>query len=107
MLGGLTILMALAVVMFIAARPANTRPYEVSPEAIKIMIATDGMFGMDGDVAPLREIVELGHRYDVRVLVDEAHALALSGGDDALARSLMKRRAELDGEDSSPGVSGP
>jgi 7-keto-8-aminopelargonate synthetase-like enzyme len=43
------------------------------------LIATDGMFGMDGDVAPLPEIVELGHRYDARVLVDEAHALGALG----------------------------
>ncbi len=45
------------------------------------LIATDGMFGMDGDVAPLREIVALARRYDVRVLVDEAHALGALGED--------------------------
>jgi glycine C-acetyltransferase/8-amino-7-oxononanoate synthase len=43
------------------------------------LIATDGMFGMDGDVAPLREIVELARRFDARVLVDEAHALGALG----------------------------
>src|SRR3954468_24840483 len=45
------------------------------------LIATDGMFGMDGDVAPLHEIVELARRFDVRVLVDEAHALGALGPD--------------------------
>jgi glycine C-acetyltransferase/8-amino-7-oxononanoate synthase len=43
------------------------------------LIATDGMFGMDGDVAPLHEIVELARHYDARVLVDEAHALGALG----------------------------
>jgi 8-amino-7-oxononanoate synthase len=43
------------------------------------LIATDGMFGMDGDVAPLADIVELAHHYDTRVLVDEAHALGALG----------------------------
>src|SRR3954471_15230095 len=43
------------------------------------LIATDGMFGMDGDVAPLEDIVALAHRFDVRVLVDEAHALGALG----------------------------
>src|SRR4051812_6214997 len=45
------------------------------------LIATDGMFGMDGDVAPLAEIVELARRHDTRVLVDEAHALGALGED--------------------------
>ena len=43
------------------------------------LIGTDGMFGMDGDVAPLEEIVALARRFDVRVLVDEAHALGALG----------------------------
>ena len=43
------------------------------------LIATDGMFGMDGDVAPLADIVELARHFDARVLVDEAHALGALG----------------------------
>jgi 8-amino-7-oxononanoate synthase len=43
------------------------------------LIATDGMFGMDGDVAPLAEIVALARRFDARVLVDEGHALGALG----------------------------
>ncbi len=45
------------------------------------LIATDGVFALDGDIAPLEEIVELAHHYDVRVLVDEAQAIGAFGPD--------------------------
>jgi len=48
-------------------------------EGRAVLIATDGVFGIDGDVAPLEEIVLLARRHDVRVLVDESHALGALG----------------------------
>jgi glycine C-acetyltransferase len=43
------------------------------------MIATDGVFSMDGDIAPLKEITELAARYDALVMVDDSHATGFLG----------------------------
>jgi len=43
------------------------------------MIATDGVFSMDGDIARLDEICELAERYGAMVMVDDSHATGLVG----------------------------
>ena len=43
------------------------------------LIATDGVFSMDGYVAPLDAIVELAERYDALVMVDDSHAVGFVG----------------------------
>jgi glycine C-acetyltransferase len=43
------------------------------------LIATDGVFSMDGDVAPLREICDLADRHHALVIVDDSHATGFFG----------------------------
>ncbi|KAL4658007.1 2-amino-3-ketobutyrate coenzyme A ligase, mitochondrial [Arapaima gigas] len=43
------------------------------------LVATDGVFSMDGDVAPLREICDLAERYRAMVFIDECHATGFMG----------------------------
>src|SRR3954466_8117845 len=61
------------------------------------LIVTDTVFSMDGDVAPLEEIVELGARYDARVMVDEAHAIGCvgPGGRGAVADAGLEGEVDL------------
>ncbi|MFI9008611.1 glycine C-acetyltransferase [Actinosynnema sp. NPDC053489] len=43
------------------------------------LIATDGVFSMDGYLAPLDEICDLAERYDALVMVDDSHAVGFTG----------------------------
>lgn len=47
--------------------------------ARNIMIATDGVFSMDGDIAKLQEIVALAKEYEAMVMVDDSHATGFLG----------------------------
>ncbi|MFI4911033.1 MAG: aminotransferase class I/II-fold pyridoxal phosphate-dependent enzyme [Sedimentisphaeraceae bacterium JB056] len=44
-----------------------------------VLIITDGVFSMHGDLAPLDEIVSLAEKYDARVMVDDAHGIGIVG----------------------------
>src|SRR5580693_759011 len=62
-----------------------------------ILVVVDGVFSMEGDVAPLIDIVELCERYDARLMVDEAHGAGVLGSRGAGAAELLgvERRVDL------------
>jgi len=47
----------------------------------RTLLAVDGLYSMDGDIAPLDEFVDLSERYDVMLLVDDTHATGTIGDD--------------------------
>jgi 8-amino-7-oxononanoate synthase len=63
----------------------------------RVFIATEGLFSMDGDVAPLVELADVADRYEATLLVDEAHATGVLGPDGRGAASAagIAERLEL------------
>ena len=62
-----------------------------------ILVITESLFSMEGDVAPLGEIAKLKERYGAWLLIDEAHALGVCGpgGRGLVAESELGNRVEL------------
>jgi len=48
------------------------------PDKLKLIVV-DGIFSMEGDIAKVPEIVELAHKYNANIMVDDAHSLGVIG----------------------------
>ncbi|MBN2702016.1 MAG: serine palmitoyltransferase [Methylohalobius sp. ZOD2] len=62
----------------------------------RTLIVVEGIYSMLGDMAPLKEIVELKRKYGAYLMVDEAHSLGVLG---AQGRGLVESEGVLDGAD--------
>jgi 8-amino-7-oxononanoate synthase len=61
------------------------------------VVVTDAVFAMDGDVAPLEDLVEVARRHGARVVVDEAHGLGClgPGGRGAVAEAGLEEEVDV------------
>jgi glycine C-acetyltransferase len=67
----------------------------------RAMVITDGVFSMDGDIAPLPELVELARLHDAILMVDDAHATGVLGEH---GRGTLEHYALDDGVDVNMGT---
>ncbi len=49
------------------------------PDGARTLIVTDGVFSMEGDLAPLPELLEVAHARDATLIVDDSHGLGVMG----------------------------
>lgn len=59
-------------------------------------IVTDGVFSMDGDIAPLPKIVELSKEYKAYIMIDDAHATGVLGKDGCGTADYFGLKDEID-----------
>ncbi|HNT23989.1 MAG TPA: aminotransferase class I/II-fold pyridoxal phosphate-dependent enzyme [Anaerolineales bacterium] len=67
------------------------RVLEKLPDDVGKLVVVDGLFSMEGDIAPLPEIVPICKHYGARLMVDDAHALGILGGGAVPPRTLAWR----------------
>ena len=64
-------------------------------------IITDGVFSMDGDIAPLPELVEIADKYDCSLIIDDAHATGVIG---KTGKGTVEYYKDKTGKDLTPYV---
>jgi 8-amino-7-oxononanoate synthase len=50
------------------------------PDELGKLVIVDGLYSMEGDIAPLPEIIQICDKYGARLMVDDAHSLGVLGG---------------------------
>ena len=60
------------------------------------LIITDGVFSMDGDIAPLDEIVSLAEKYNCKIMVDDAHGIGIVGKSGRGSSEFYNVRSKVD-----------
>jgi len=72
------------------------RLFWIAPHAGKLIVV-DGIFSMEGHIAPLKEIVELAEKYHAAVMVDEAHSIGVLGpkGEGAVKHFGLSDKVDL------------
>lgn len=68
------------VIRFAHANPEDLEEkLKAAPKDVKKLVITDGVFSMDGDIAPLDKIYEVTSKYDAMLMVDDAHGEGVLG----------------------------
>lgn len=66
-------------VVYRHADPADLEAKILQHQAVPGLVVTDGVFSMDGDIAPVPELAEIAHRFGLLLMVDDAHATGVLG----------------------------
>lgn len=66
-------------VVYRHADPADLEAKILQHQAAPGLVVTDGVFSMDGDIAPVPELAEVAHRFGLLLMVDDAHATGVLG----------------------------